>query len=433
MAEMTFGDLLVQKDGLIKGPFGGDIKKSLFVPKSEDTYKVYEQGVVLNRDINRGDYYVSKEYFEKKLKRFEVKENDILLTGAGTLSELFVVPPNAPKGVINQALLRIRLNKDVVNQDFFRYYFKYYIKSIISNINGDSVIPNLPPLPIIKSTVIDIPDITYQQKIAAVLSALDAKIELNQRINAELESMAKTLYDYWFVQYAYPLPSSPKWDGTSVPFGGGAEGGGGGLVWNEELKRNVPAGWEVDNIMKIADLFGGGTPKTSESSYWGGNIPFFTPKDTDDSVFVLNTLDYITEAGLESCSSRLYPKGTIFVTARGTVGNINVASQDMAMNQSCYALQAKPEINYYFLHQHSVHLVQYLKAKSNGSIFDAIVSNDIKLTPIVIPPLKLIQEFGETVKDMYEKILVNKKESQTLTALRDWLLPMLMNGQITVS
>ena len=116
---MTFGDLLVQKDGLIKGPFGGDIKKSLFVPKSEDTYKVYEQGVVLNRDINRGDYYVSKEYFEKKLKRFEVKENDILLTGAGTLGELFVVPPNAPKGVINQALLRIRLNKMLLIRIFF--------------------------------------------------------------------------------------------------------------------------------------------------------------------------------------------------------------------------------------------------------------------------------------------------------------------------
>ena len=418
---MTFGDLLVQKDGLIRGPFGGDIKKSLFVPKAADTYKVYEQGVVLNHDINRGDYYVSKEYFEKKLKRFEVKENDILLTGAGTLGELFVVPTNAPKGVINQALLRIRLNKDVVNQNFFCYYFKYYIKAIIGNINGDSVIPNLPPLPIIKSTVIDIPDITYQQKIAAVLSALDAKIELNQRINAELESMAKTLYDYWFVQFDFPNEKGKPYKST-----------GGKMVWNEELKREIPLGWEVDNVLRIGDLLGGGTPKTKEPSYWGGDIPFFTPKDTDDSIFVLKTLDYITEAGLESCSSRLYPKGTIFITARGTVGNINVAAQDMAMNQSCYAIQPKPEINYYFLHQCSENLVHYLKAKSNGSIFDAIVSNDIKLTPIVIPPLPLIQEFGKITKDMYEKILVNKKESQTLTELRDWLLPMLMNGQVEI-
>jgi type I restriction enzyme S subunit len=102
----------------------------------------------------------------------------------------------------------------------------------------------------------------------------------------------------------------------------------------------------------------------------------------------------------------------------------------MAMNQSCYAIQPKPEINYYYTHQCCVNLVHYLKAKSNGSIFDAIVSNDIKLTPIVIPPLPLIQAYGQRTEGIYEKILVNIKESQTLTALRDWLLPMLMNGQV---
>ncbi|MCZ2126564.1 MAG: restriction endonuclease subunit S [Anaerolineales bacterium] len=313
------------------------------------------------------------------------------------------------------------LTIDVVDKEIDPKYLYYLItRKDITNylqrvaVNNVSAYPSINPDDLGVMEFIIPNDLRTQKKIADVLSALDAKIELNARVNAELESLAKTIYDYWFVQFA-PHKSA-----------------GGGLVWNEELKREIPLGWEADNIMRLGDLLGGGTPKTSEPSYWGGNIPFFTPKDADDSIFVLNTMDYITKAGLESCSSRLYPKGTIFITARGTVGKINVASQDMAMNQSCYAIQAKPEINYYFLHQHSMHLVQYLKAKSNGSIFDAIVSNDIKLTPIVIPPLLLIQKFGEHIKDLYEKILVNKQESQALTEVRDWLLPLLMNGQVKV-
>jgi len=378
-----------------------------------------------------GIKFISEELHFGTLTKGHLKINDVIVVVRGSVGKVGFFKDEIGECNLNPQLAFIRTDPKELNPLYLYYLLssKKY-SELLKRFATGSVQPQL-PINRLKLIPIVYPDLSTQQKIAAVLSALDAKIELNARINAELESMAKTLYDYWFVQFAYPHPSSPKWDGTSVPFGGGAEGGG-GLVWNEALKREIPLGWEVDNIMRLGDLLGGGTPKTSEPSYWGGNIPFFTPKDTDDSIFVLNTMDYITEAGLESCSSRLYPKGTIFITARGTVGKINVASQDMAMNQSCYAIQAKPEINYYFLHQHSVHLVQYLKAKSNGSIFDAIVSNDIKLTPIVIPPLSLIQKFGEHTKGLYEKILVNKQESQTLTALRDWLLPMLMNGQITI-
>ena len=125
MSKLFFKDLLIEKDGIIKGPFGGDIKKSLFVPKTDSTYKVYEQGIALKKDISYGEYYISEEHFQKSLSRFEVKQGDILMTGAGTLGELFVVPKNYPRGVINQALLRIRLNEDVIDKIYFKYFFKY--------------------------------------------------------------------------------------------------------------------------------------------------------------------------------------------------------------------------------------------------------------------------------------------------------------------
>lgn len=395
MSEMTFGDLLLQKDGLIKGPFGGDIKKSLFVPKSDDTYKVYEQGVVLNRDIYRGDYYVSKEYFEKKLKRYEVKENDILLTGAGTLGELFVIPPNAPKGVINQALLRIRLNKDVVDQDFFCYYFKYYIKAIIGKINGDSVIPNLPPLPLIKSTVIDIPDISYQQKIAAVLSALDAKIELNQRINAELESMAKTLYDYWFVQKSNVGKLKVGKLGDFIE------------VNARSISKDYPHK-EIEYI-DIASVSTGRLEGTTK--YEIKDAPSRARRLVKHGDTIWSTVRPNRKSYLFICN----PKDNV------------VASTGFAV---LTPKKIPPSFLYFFTT--TDRFVNYLVSNAEGSAYPAVSADRFAEIDFAIPPESKLAEFENIVSPMLTKISQNEKESQTLTELRDWLLPMLMNGQVTI-
>jgi len=393
MSEMTFGDLLLQKDGLIKGPFGGDIKKSLFVPKADDTYKVYEQGVVLNRDINRGDYFVSKEYFEKKLKRFEVKENDILLTGAGTLGELFVVPPNAPKGVINQALLRIRLNKEVVDQNFFCYYFKYYVKSIISNINGDSVIPNLPPLPIIKSTVIDIPDISYQQKIAAVLTALDAKIELNARINAELESMAKTVFRYQFIE-------------------------------NKE-KGN----WEIGTLGDIAEnIRRSANPNeiNPETHYIG--LEHMPRKN-------IALAEYGNASELESNKYAFKTGEFLFGKLRPYFHKVGIAPVDGVCSTDILVIAPKSPEWYGFVlgHISSDEIIKYADATSGGTKMPRTNWESLAKFEISMPPVETAKEFSEFFVPIAKQIRTNILESQTLTELRDWLLPMLMNGQITVS
>lgn len=280
---------------------------------------------------------------------------------------------------------------------------------------------------------IRVPSFFEQKKIASILSTLDSKIELNNKINAELEAIAKTIYDYWFVQFDFPISKEqakamgkPKLEGKPYKSSGGS------MVWNEELKREIPEGWGANNINRIGDLLGGGTPKTDNLEYWDGSIPFFTPSDTSGNYFSINTEKYISIEGLNNCSSDLFSKGTIFITARGTVGKLNIASKEMAMNQSCYAIKPKEGINYYYLHQSCISLVQYLKAKANGSIFDAIVSNDIKLTLIPIPSSDMIRMYGERVEAVYESILNRLKENQELASLRDWLLPMLMNGQVKV-
>lgn len=187
----------------------------------------------------------------------------------------------------------------------------------------------------------------------------------------------------------------------------------------------------MKNILEIADLVGGGTPSKLNETYWNGNIPFFTPSDFSSYIFAMETLESISKEGLNSSSTKLFSKGTIFLTARGSVGNLMIASRDMSMNQSCYALRAK-DSKYIFVYFSTINIIGYLKAKSSGSVFNSIVSNDIKNTPVIIPTNILRDRFEFIAKPLFEKILINLKQNQELAQLREWLLPMLMNGQVKV-
>jgi type I restriction enzyme S subunit len=415
MSKMLFADLLIEKDGLIKGPFGGDIKKSLFVTQTKDTYKVYEQGVVLKNDINYGTYYISKEHFESKLKRFEVKKGDLLMTGAGTLGEILTVPENAPKGVINQALLRIRLNESVISSTFFKYYFKYYIKAIISRINGDSVIPNLPPLPLIRNTEVDIPNTNYQNKIASVLTALDSKIELNNRINAELEAMAKTLYDYWFVQFDFPNKNGKPYKSS-----------GGKMLWNDELKREIPEGWEDGELKDIANITMGQSPP-GESYNEVGNGMIFYQGCTDFGNRFPTVRKFTTEP------TRFAKEGDILLSVRAPVGTLNISKEDCCIGRGLGALNSKDNCIVY-LFGVMVNLKQIFDRRNvDGTTFGSITKDDLFSLKVIKPEKSILKQYHSIINPAFEKQNKLELENIKLTELRDWLLPMLMNGQVKVN
>ena len=429
MSKMLFADLLVVKDGLIKGPFGGDIKKSLFVPKGKDTLKVYEQGVVLKNDINHGTYYISKEHFESKLKRFEVKTGDLLMTGAGTLGELITVPENAPKGVINQALLRIRLNQNVISTAFFKYYFKYYIKAIISKINGDSVIPNLPPLPLIRNTEVDIPDTSYQNKISSVLSALDSKIELNNRINAELEAMAKTIYDYWFVQFEFPIEAALAAKmGDPNLIGKPYKTSGGTLVWNEELKREIPEGWEVKELGKVLRTELGGTPSTKNKEFWNGDFPWLNSGEIANFPIIDSELK-ITEAGIKNSATTLMPKGTCVLSITRHL-RPSILGVDSCANQSVVGIFESEKIKNSFIYPYLVNDIPRLMTLRSGAQQPHINKGTVDESKLIAPSDNVLDKYYSLVDSYYDKILNNTFQNKQLSELRDWLLPMLMNGQV---
>lgn len=266
-----------------------------------------------------------------------------------------------------------------------------------------------------------LPSLDEQKRIASILSDLDRKIELNRHINANLEALARQLYDYWFVQFDFPDANGNPYKSSS-----------GEMVYNAKLKREIPKGWKGENICRIADILSGGTPSKKQPSYWeNGTIPFFGPTDYNGNMFQLSTAEQITEDGLRHCASSLFEENTIIITARGSIGKLIVVGTPMAMNQSCYALRSrKGEYEYlYFL---TVQLIEHLKAKGTGSVFNSIITSDIENSTLCIGDDVVVTEFCKRTAPIMRAIKKNTEEIISLTRQRDELLPLLMNGQVTI-
>jgi restriction endonuclease S subunit len=193
----------------------------------------------------------------------------------------------------------------------------------------------------------------------------------------------------------------------------------------------VPRGWRVCSFTDAVNVIGGGTPKTSIPEYWGGDIPWFSvvdaPSGTD--TFVVDTEKHITEAGLKNCSTKLLPAGTTIISARGTVGRLALVGRCMAMNQSCYGLRSKAG-DAYFTYFTTCRLVDSLKQRSHGSVFDTITRETLASVSVVHPAEEVIDTFEVLIAPVMERIKQNLMQAQTLATLRDTLLPRLISGQL---
>jgi type I restriction enzyme, S subunit len=374
-----------------------------------------------NHRVNLSDIAFISEQDANRLSQHLVQAGGIIYSRRGDVTQKALIREKEAGYFCGTGCLLVRPGEKI-DSEFLTYHLSTPSNQnwIVRHAVG-ATMPNLNTA-ILSDVPLRVPNKIIQRKIAAILSTLDAKIDCNNRINAELEAMAKTLYDYWFVQFDFP-------DANGKPY----KSSGGKMVYNPILKREIPVGWKDSNILDVADLLGGGTPTKKMPEYWNGQIPFFTPTDADGSVFIFSTADSITKEGLAMSSTKLFEKNTVFITARGSVGKLVLAGVDMAMNQSCYALRAKSSINYSYLFFLAKELIHHLEVKSSGSVFDSIVSNDIELTNLAIPDVAVVNKYALVVEPAFERIANNTRENQHLTQLRDWLLPMLMNGQVRVT
>lgn len=337
--------------------------------------------IVIKPDTKR----VGFSEYEKHKK--ELTDRTVLVSINGTLGNVAVY--NGEKVILGKSACYFNVSTDCDVQ-FMRYVvssprFQQYINSVATGTTIKNV-----SLKQMREYSFPIPELKEQQRIAKVLLLLDQKIENNQKINDNLQQQAAALFANFYDRAE-----------TEVGF------------------------------TEIIQILGGGTPKTGESSYWNGNVPFFTPKDVG-LPYTLTTEKTITEEGLAHCNSRLYPINTVFVTARGTVGKVGLSGVPMAMNQSCYALVGKGthQLLVYF---YTLKAVDRLKHKASGAVFDAITTRDFESE--IISKLSDIdaKAFLDIAEPIYRAVLSNSIENLRLAALRDSLLPKLMSGEIDVS
>ena len=272
--------------------------------------------------------------------------------------------------------------------------------------------------------------IPKQRAIAHILGTLDDKIELNRRMNETLEEMARALFKSWFVDFD---PVRAKMEGRDTGLPPDVAALFPDRLMDSELGE-IPEGWEVGVLDDAIELLSGGTPRTLVSSYWNGDIPWYTAKDAPSlsDIFALDTERTITQAGVENSSTKILPVRTTIITARGTVGRLACLGIPMAMNQTCYGIQGARGYPDFFTYWTVRKAVGELQSRTHGTIFDTITSQTFKIVDMVLPPVNVTEAFECTVNSIMGRILNNLHESQTLAALRDTLLPKLMSGELWV-
>lgn len=278
---------------------------------------------------------------------------------------------------------------------------------------------------------LDVPPLPEQRAIAHILGTLDEKIELNRRMSETLEAMARALFKSWFVDFD-PVraksegrdPGLPKHLADLFP----------ARLVDSEFGQ-IPEGWVVKPIGELAEVVGGSTPKTECPEYWeGGSHHWLTPKDLSGlaTPVLLQTERKITDAGLAQISSGLLPKGTVLLSSRAPIGYLAIAEVPVAINQGFIAMKPRPGISNLFLLRWASAAHEDIVSHANGSTFLEINKTNFRPIRTVAPSRLVMEAFDRLSRSLYRNMVTHERESHTLAALRDTLLPKLISGELRV-
>lgn len=361
-------------------------------------------------------------------------DESILLPRKGTLDNIQYV--NKPFWTVDTIYYTV-VDKEKANP----YYLYNYLKLLdLSSLNSGTGVPSM-TFGAYYDIEVNLPDLYTQTQIAKVLSDLDAKIELNNKINAELEAMAKLIYDYWFVQFEFPISKEQsKAMGKPELEGKPYKSSGGKMVGNEEFKREVPEGWECKTIEHYCKSTGGFAFK---SNWWTDKgTPVVKIKDIQEN----NTIDLSDLSFVELIDKIIDDKfkakpGDVLIAMTGaTVGKfgiVPITENPLFVNQRVgfFNLGKEPLDRLPFLINslNQKYFREAIFTLASGAAQPNISNEQINGIQLLFSEKSLIEDYNLKFKPYYRKILLNQYQNQKLSELRDWLLPMLMNGQVKVS
>ena len=387
--------------------------------------KLFEGGkypLVQTSDVKAANLYITKNdsyYNDFGLKQSKLwPAGTLCITIAANIAETAILsyPMCFPDSIVG-----FNANPEKSSELFVYYFFEYIKKEIQKSASG-SIQDNI-NIDYLSKMRIKVPEKEYQDKIVDLLSSIDKKILLNNQINQELEDMAKTLYDYWFVQFDFP-------DQNGKPY----KSSGGKMIYNPELKREIPEGWEVETLKDFeSKIITGKTPSRANSDNFGGEIPFITIGDIRGNTFIYSTSETLTDLGASVQQNKYLPEGSLCVSCIATVGEIGFTTEWSHTNQQINSIVFEDETNRYYLYFALKNYFENANASAKtGNTFANMNKEDFSGIRIILPRNEIKNNFHKITEPYFAQIKCLQGQNQELTQLRDWLLPMLMNGQVKV-
>lgn len=420
MSRVILGDIAISQTG----PFGSQLHEEDYVSEGTPIVTVEHLG-----DINfthQNLPFVS-EADTKRLSKYILIEGDIVFSRVGSIDRNVYVDKNHEGWMFSGRCIRVRADKNKVNTRYLSYYFKQNsFKKMMMNLAVGATMPSL-NTKIMNSIELDLLPRENQDKIANILSAIDDKIQINNQINQELETMAKTLYDYWFVQFDFP-------DQNGKPY----KSSGGKMVYHPELKREIPEGWGVEKLGELIEIERGVTYSKSDivEKTTKDAIGVLRATNITGNVMDLNDLVYLTKDKINN-KQIIKQNEILIVMSSGSKEHlgknaINYYEEVIGFGAFCSKIVPQKYSAFINIFLQSSEFKGYLLKQSMGTNINNLTNSDMLDCRIILPNEEILDKFENIVEKNIRLISNNYIQNQELTQLRDWLLPMLMNGQVKV-
>ena len=393
------------------GPFGSQLHNKDYVQKGTPIVTVEHLGC---RSFSTQNLPCVSDKDKERLNKYVLLAGDIVFSRVGSVDRCSFVSNNEDGWLFSGRCLRVRCN-DSINSLYVYYYFcQEVVKQNIRNVAVGATMPSI-NTKLLSEIHISFPPLPTQQKIANILSSLDDKIEVNRRINENLEAQAQALFKSWFVDF------EPFKDGEFV----------------ESELGMIPKGWRVDMAENIYEINIGKTPPRKETHWFSNceddNVKWVSISDLGTcGTFINNSSEYLIKDAISRFNIIIVPKDTVLLSFKLTVGRVSIADCNLTTNEAI-ARFLLPKIEYREFSYFTLKNYDYSKLGSTSSIATAVNSKIIKKMKLLFPGEDVICKFNESVKFIFEKIRNNQQEITRLASLRDTLLPKLMSGEVDVN
>lgn len=392
-----------------KGPFGSALTKSLFVKKSENTIKVYEQKNAIQKDHTLGTYYITKEYYESSMSGFKVEAGDIIVSCAGTIGETYVMPKGIELGIINQALMRMNIAPSI-NQKYFLYYFDHILKKNAQKNSNGSAIKNIPPFDVFKNMLLPLPPVEEQQRIVDKLDLLMKEIDEYAVMENELEMIKKSFpedFERAVMQYAMQGKLTKQLSDDSdvnlyideitdikkqlVKDKKYANKKKSNVITYSDELFDIPDSWSWIRFGELVDFKLGKTPERQETKYWkNGKYKWVSIADMPSNGHLKDTKEYVSEVAKEEKFGDISPAGTLIMSFKLTVGKVSILDCEAFHNEaiiSIFPLKDEDDIVRDYLFKILPYVTKY-GDKKNAIKGATLNSTSLANLMIPLPPLE---------------------------------------------